>query len=105
MHFPRNRTRWDKYMLQDISNYNFYGRSELVRLRGKYTVQTAHCAVVYQEDEEEFHCGQACLDSGRCVCSLCRSEKFFFSITLMICATGAAQNGWRDALDALQQLH
>ena len=45
MHFPRNRTRWDKYMLQDISNYNFYGRSELVRLRGKYTVQTAHCAV------------------------------------------------------------
>ena len=45
MHFPRNRTRWDKYMLQDISNYNFYGRSELVRLRGKYTVQTAHCAL------------------------------------------------------------
>ena len=33
-------------MLKDISNYNFYGRSELVRLRGKYTVQTAHCALV-----------------------------------------------------------
>ena len=44
MHLPRNRTRWDKYMLKDISNYN--GRSELVRLRGKYTVQTAHCALV-----------------------------------------------------------
>ena len=50
MHFPRNRTRWDKYMLQDISNYKFYSRSELVRLRGKYTVQTAHCAVARGEE-------------------------------------------------------
>ena len=45
MHLPRNRTSWDKYMLKDISKYKFYGRSQLVRLRGKYTVQTAHCAV------------------------------------------------------------
>ena len=54
MHFPRNRTRWDKYMLQDISNYNFYGRSELVRLRGKYTVQTAHCALFESLEEVEL---------------------------------------------------
>ena len=45
MYSPCNRTSWDKYMLKDISNYNFYGRSQLVRLRGKYTVQTAHCAL------------------------------------------------------------
>ena len=25
--------------------YKFYGRSELVRLRGKYTVQSTHCAM------------------------------------------------------------
>ena len=45
MYLPRNRTSWDKYMLKDISKYKFYGRSQLVRLRGKYTVQTAHCAL------------------------------------------------------------
>ena len=36
-------------MLKDISKYKFYGRSQLVRLRGKYTVQTAHCAVAWFE--------------------------------------------------------
>ena len=40
-------------MLKDISNYNFYGRSELVRLRGKYTVQTAHCALCDNEENKE----------------------------------------------------
>ena len=45
MHSPCNRTSWDKNMLKDTSNYNFYGRSQLVRLWGKYTVQTAHCAM------------------------------------------------------------
>ena len=46
MYLPRNRTSWDEYMLKDISKYKFYDRSQLVRLRGKYTVQTAHCAMV-----------------------------------------------------------
>ena len=32
-------------MLKDISKYNFYGRSQFVRLRGKYTHQCTHCAV------------------------------------------------------------
>ena len=32
-------------MLKDRSKDKFYGRSHLVRLRGKYTVQTAHCAL------------------------------------------------------------
>ena len=33
-------------MLKDISKYNFYGRSQFVRLRGKYTAQCTHCALV-----------------------------------------------------------
>ena len=45
MYLPRNRTSWDLYMLKDRSKDKFYGRSQLVRLRGKYTVQTAHCAL------------------------------------------------------------
>ena len=45
MYLPRNRTSWDLYMLLDRSKYKFYGRSQLVRLRGKYTVQTAYCAL------------------------------------------------------------
>ena len=45
MYSPRNRTSWDKYMLKDISKYNFYGRSQFVRLRGKYTHQCTHCAL------------------------------------------------------------
>ena len=32
-------------MLKDISKYNFYGRSQFVRLRGKYTHQCTHCAL------------------------------------------------------------
>ena len=32
-------------MLKDISKYNFYGRSQFVRLRGKYTAQCTHCAL------------------------------------------------------------
>jgi len=46
MYSPRNRTSWDLYMLKDRSKDKFYGRSHLVRLRGKYTVQTAHCALI-----------------------------------------------------------
>ena len=45
MYSPRNRTSWDKYMLKDISKYNFYGRCHFVRLRGKYTAQCTHCAL------------------------------------------------------------
>ena len=45
MCLPRNRTSWDLYMLKGRSKDKFYGRSQLIRLRGKYTVQTAHCAV------------------------------------------------------------
>ena len=33
-------------MLKDISKYNFYGRSQFVRLRGKYTHQSTHCALL-----------------------------------------------------------
>ena len=32
-------------MLKDISKYKFYGRAQFVRLRGKYTHQSTHCAV------------------------------------------------------------
>ena len=32
-------------MLKDISKYNFNGRSQFVRLRGKYTHQCTHCAL------------------------------------------------------------
>ena len=41
--------------------------------------------VLYKDEEEEFHCGQACLDSVRCQCSLCRSEKFFFFHNNVMC--------------------
>ena len=47
MYSPRNQTSWDKYMLKDISKYKFYGRSQLIRLRGKYTVQSTHCAMYW----------------------------------------------------------
>ena len=53
MYLPRNRTSWDEYMLKDISKYKFYDRSQLVRLRGKYTVQTAHCALQNQVNGED----------------------------------------------------
>ena len=33
-------------MLKDISKYNCYGRSQFVRLRGKYIHQCTHCALV-----------------------------------------------------------
>ena len=49
MCLPRNRTSWDLYMLLDISKYKFYGRSQLGLVRGKYTVQTAHCAVANRQ--------------------------------------------------------
>ena len=42
---PRNRTSWLKYMLNGISKHNFLDMSQLVRLRGKHTTQTAHCAL------------------------------------------------------------
>ena len=45
MYFPSNRTRWDKYMLKDMSKYKFQGKSHLVRLEGKKSQQTAHCAL------------------------------------------------------------
>ena len=35
MYFPSNRTRWDKYMLKDMSKYKFQGKSHLVWLEGK----------------------------------------------------------------------
>ena len=32
-------------MVKDTSKHEFYGRSQLVRLRGKYTAQFTHCAL------------------------------------------------------------
>ena len=34
-------------MLNDISTYNFLDMSPFVRLEGKHTTQTAHCASYY----------------------------------------------------------
>ena len=43
--FPSNRTSGDKYMLNNLSRRNFSDMSQLVRLEGKNTTQSAHCAV------------------------------------------------------------
>ena len=46
MYRPRNRTSWDRYMLNGISKHKFQDMSQLVRLRGKHTAHTlcsAHC--------------------------------------------------------------
>ena len=58
MYSPRNRTSWDLYMLKDRSKDKFYGRSHLVRLRGKYTVQTAHCAMLWTNPDIWAHLNQ-----------------------------------------------
>ena len=55
LYSPRNRTSWDKYMLKDISKYNFYGRSQFVRLRGKYTAQCTHCAMFQSSMSQCFN--------------------------------------------------
>ena len=45
--FPSNRASWDRYMLTGISRHKFFDMSQLVRLEGKHTVQTVHCALLY----------------------------------------------------------
>ena len=49
-------------MLLDRSKYKFYGRSQLVRLRGKYTVQTAHCAMGLGEIQNLLFMTQSAVD-------------------------------------------
>ena len=39
LYFPRNPTRWDEYMLNDVTLKNFEERFQLVESRGKDTVQ------------------------------------------------------------------
>ena len=77
MYSPRNRTSWDKYMLKDISKYNFYGRSQFVRLRGKYTHQCTHCAM------DRCRTNNICTDQQICstnnICTnqqICNSNHF-----------------------------
>ena len=47
-------------MLNEISKHKFYDMSQLVRLRGTQTAQTAHCAVctaVKPSDQDLHLCG------------------------------------------------
>ena len=42
----KNKPWLGKIYVKNISKYKFYGRSQLVRLWVKYTVQSTHCALV-----------------------------------------------------------
>ena len=50
-----NGKSWDKYLLNGIPQHKFYDRSDLVRLRGKYTEQCTHCAVEQERKSSICH--------------------------------------------------